>query len=279
MIFSRIYNVVARQKRFSDHPLLTAPPRQEHAALIAHLWAQGSVAHDHAMPADEKIKLAGMAFGTDEFAGDREVACFLASAATAADAETAAGLAADGGMTESQALERRSLLPAEAAVTLVAVPIHVGNRYCRYNPYHLRIVDREADGGGDGRTEVTTERAFDENQDDRGCWKAKVLPTELKVRKAGVPRPKGDDGGEGRNQDAEQAQADEPNALGVAEGVGGVERAYFSRKGVTFVNVHGETNFQLLDEWRQEKERFDTLSRMRFVRRYRVCRPFSGSNT
>lgn len=109
------------------------------------------------------------------------------------------------------------------------------------------------------------EGVSDDDQDVSGYCEDEDL--ELSLRKEGVPRPKGDGGGDRGNQELGQAPADEPNGLGAAGGEGGVERAYFSLKGVTYVNVHGETSFQPLEEWRQEKERFDTLRRMRFVRR------------
>lgn len=262
-------------------PLLSAPPRakpQEHAALISHLWAQGSVACANGRPAEERNSLACIAFGTDEFAGDREVACFLASAAAAAEAEaaataTAASLAAAGpglpvgGVAGPQTLVRWSLLLPEAAVTLVAVPVHTGNPSCRYNPYHMRIVGREVDGGGQRGSEEIVDGVSEECQDAFDCWQDEDLAEELSLRTEGVPRPKGDDGGERGDQRLAQAQADEPNSLAVAEGGGDVERAYFSLNGVTFVNVHGETSFQPLEEWHQEKQRFDTLRQMKFVRR------------
>eukprot|EP00752_Nemacystus_decipiens_P006721 g6044.t1 len=89
----------------------------EHAAVLKNLWAHGSVARGNERPDDEQNDLAAIAFGTDEFAGDREVACFLASgvaasAASAAAAEAAAWLPA-GGMAKPQTLERPSMLPAE----------------------------------------------------------------------------------------------------------------------------------------------------------------------
>lgn len=171
-------------------------------------------------------------------------------------------------MAGTQTLERWSLLPSEAAVTLVAVPIHASNPSCRYNPYHLRIVGREVDGGGGRKAEEIIGGVSDNVQDDFGLLEDEDLPEELPLRKDGVSRSKGDCGGERGNQELGQVQAVEPNAVGVAEGDRGVERVYFSLKGVTYVNVYGETNFQPLEEWRREKERFDTLRRMTFVRRY-----------
>lgn len=241
------------------YPTPTTP--QEHAALIEHLWAQGGVACENGRPAEDRSNLACIAFGSDEFAGDREVACFLASAAAMAEAEAAAASAAVSlaaavvgphaeGMAGSQTLARCSLLPRAAAVTLVAVPIHTANPCCRYDPYHLRIVGREVDGGAEGRTEENMEIIAGDDED---------LANVLSPRKEG--------GGEQGKQELGHARADELRAVGVAEGAGGLERAYFSLKGVTYINVHGDTNFQPLEEWRQEKERFDTLRRMSFVRR------------
>lgn len=171
------------------------------------------------------------------------------------------------GVAGSQTLQRRSLLPREATVTLVAVPVHTDNLSCRYNPYHLRIIGREVDGGGERTAEELMEGVFEDSQDDFDYWEDEDLPEELSPRKEGAARPKGDGGGERGNQELEQAQAGELNAHGVVGGRAGVERAYVSLKGVAYVNVHGETSFQSLEEWRNEKERFDTLRRLTFVRR------------
>eukprot|EP00903_Cladosiphon_okamuranus_P016193 g14943.t2 len=248
----------------------------DHAALIEDLWAQGGVACENGRPAEERNRLACIAFGTDEFAGDREVACFLASAAAAAAAETAATVVAEslaaatatgslvGGMAAPKALDRWSLLPPEAAVTLVAVPIHAGNPSCRYNPYHLKIVGREVDGGGERRTVEIMERESDDSQDAFGFREDENLPEEPLPREED---PSGlNDDGDGERGNQELGQADESSTFGVAKGGESVERAWFSLKGVTYVNVHGETHFQPLEEWRLEKERFDTLCRMKFVR-------------
>lgn len=273
---------IEQVEKYSDRscqrPSRASTP-QEHAALIEELWAQGGVDCENGRPAEQRNSLASIAFGADEFAGDREVACFLASAAATAAAETAATAAAEslaaaastgplvGAMAASQTLDRWSLLPPEAAVTLVAVPIHAGNPSCRYNPYHLKIVGREVDGAGERRTEEIMGRQSADSQDAFGLLEDGDLPEEPLSRKESPSGLQGDGGGERGNQELGQAQADEPNTLGVAKGGADVERAYFSLKGVTYVNVHGEAHFQPLEEWRQEKERFDTLRRMKFVRR------------
>lgn len=175
-------------------------------------------------------------------------------AAAAATAMSLAAAKADSpaeGIAGTQTLQRWSLLPPEAAVTLVAVPIHTDIPSRRYNPYHVRIIGREVDDGGERRTEELMEGVPGNSQYDFGGWEDEDLPEELSPRKESVAGPNGDDRG---NQELGQTQAD-------------VERAFFSLKGVTFVNVHGETSFQPLEEWRQEKERFDTLRRLTFVRR------------
>ena len=226
-------------------PLRTCSP-QEHAALIEQLWAQGSVALENGRPVDEKESLACIAFGTDDFAGDREVACFLTSAAALAEVETAATATATSlaaaktgppgeEVAVSQTLQRWSLLPPGAAVTLIAVPIHTDKPSCRYNPYHLRIIGREVDGAAERRPEEVMVEDTDDSYDDLDYCEDESLREEMSPRQEGVARPNGDGGGERGKQERGQAQADEPNAYGVAGGGADIERAYFSLKGAAYV--------------------------------------------
>lgn len=231
----------------------------------------------------EENSPASIVFGRDEFAGDREIACFLDTAAAIAEAEAAAAAQATAlatataeppvsGTAEAHTLERWSLLPPEAGLTLVAVPIHTLDPSRRYNPYHLRIVDREVDGGGRRGREEGMQEVFDCNQDLSGGWDGADLPDEAVLSETRVTFALGGGGGGGRGHhepEPEEAPGYERNSLPVEGERRGrdVERAYFSLKGVTFVNVHGETSFQPLEEWRQEKKWFDHLGGMGVIRR------------
>lgn len=230
----------------------------------------------------EKNGPARIVFGTDEFAGDREIACFLDTAAAIAETEaakvaqvtalaTATAELPVSGTAEAHTLERWSLLPPEAGVTLVAVPIHALDPSRRYNPYHLRIVDREVDGGGRPGRQEGMQEVCGCNQDIAGDWDGEELPDEAVLSEPRVSFARGGgNGGRGHHKpELEEAPGYEINILGVGGERRGcdVERAYFSLKGVTFVNVHGETSFQPLEEWRQEKKWFDHLCGMSFVRR------------
>lgn len=252
---------------------------QDPAELLEILWGQGSESAAHGRHELANDNLARTLFGKDEFAGDREIACFLASAAAAAEAEaassaTAASLAAatakfpaqeTGGTHSSQ---RPPLLIPKATISLVAVPIHADDPSRRYNPYHLRIVSREVEGGlGAGRGDD-----LEGMPDDDG----ETSGNSSNEDSSGKPLPRGKNTscppqGNHRRRSAEQRGAP-GTALGVEEKQGqddcrDIERAYICSVGVTYVNVHGETTFQSLNQWSKEKERFDTLSRMRFVRR------------
>lgn len=249
---------------------------KEHAELIESLWTQGSV-----LGHVEKNNPARVVFGTDEFAGDREIACFLATAAAMAEIEAAAAAQTTAcaaataelsvsGTAEAHTLERWSLLPPEAGSILVAVPLHAGDLSRRYNPYHLRIVDRVVEGGGrQGRREGTKEM-FDGDHEISGNWNGEELPEKASLSETRVTFALDSGGGERGcyKKEPEQAPGYEKKCFGVEEERRecDVERAYFSLQGVTFVNVHGETSFQSLEEWRLEKERFDHLYGMSFVR-------------
>ncbi|CAB1111071.1 unnamed protein product [Ectocarpus sp. CCAP 1310/34] len=250
------------------------------AELLEILWGQGSVTAVHGKHELANDNLARTLFGNDEFAGDREIACFLASAAAAAEAEaassaTASSLAAatakfpaqeTGGAHSSQ---RPPLLIPKATISLVAVPIHADDPSRRYNPYHLRIVSREVDGGlGAGRRDDLKGMPDDDGETSGNSSSEDSLGERLpRWKKASCP-PQGNH----RRGSAEQRGSPGP-ALWVEEKQGqddcrDIERAYICSDGVTYVNVHGETTFQSLNQWSKEKERFDTLSRMRFVRSY-----------
>ncbi|CAM9191667.1 unnamed protein product [Ectocarpus sp. 4 AP-2014] len=250
------------------------------AELLEILWGQGSVSVAHGRHELAHAKLARTLFGKDEFAGDREIACFLASAAAAAEAEaassaTAASLAAatakfsaqETGETHSS--QRSPLLLPKATISLVAVPIHADDPSRRYNPYHLRIVSREVDRGlGAGRRDDLKGMPDDDGETSGNSSNEDSFGEPLpRWQKASCP-PQGNH----RRRSAEQ-RGSPGTALGMEkkQGQGGcrdIERAYICSDGVTYVNVHGETTFQSLNQWSKEKERFDTLSRMRFVRSY-----------
>lgn len=201
----------------------------------------------------------------------------MAAAAQATALAAAAAELPATGTAEAYTMERWSLLPPEAGVTLVAVPIHTGDPSRRYNPYHLRVVGREVDGGDRLGTREGKKEVFDGNQEIIGDWDGEQLLDEALLSETRVAF--GQDGGGGwrghhgpkpePEPEPEQAPGYERKRFGVegerrkCDG----ERAYFSLQGVTFVNVHGETSFQPLEEWRQEKERFDQLHGMSFFRR------------
>lgn len=270
--------LVANGPPFFSH-LSPRRNNQDPVELLEILWGQGSVSAAHGRRELANDHLARTLFGNDEFAGDREIACFLASAAAAAEAEaassaTAASLAAATVKFPAQETEglhssqRPLLLLPKATISLVAVPIHADDPSRRYNPYHLRIVSREVDGGlGAGRGD-DLEGMLDDDGETSGNSSdedssGEPLPRE---RKVSCP-PQGND----RRRSAEK-RGTSGTALGVEERQGpddcrDIERAYICSDGVTYVNVHGETTFQSLNQWGQEKERFDTLCRMRFVRR------------
>lgn len=251
---------------------------KDSSALVEYLWTHDRVDVPNESPtAVDKNCLACILFGKDEFAGDREIACFLAWVArpaevqAAASAKAASSAAATTGLPgEGSGLhaagERSSLTSPEATVTLVAVPVHTGNPSRRYNPYHLRVVGREGgkSGARGGGKDVEERLMLDGSQDPFGVWDTD-LPLESSPRESGVSGLPSADAASRGYQGQSQASLNERSALEEQET--DVERAYFSSKGVTFVNMHGETNFHGLEEWRREKDRFDTLCRMKFVRR------------
>lgn len=219
---------------------------------------------------------------TDEFAGDREIAYFLASAAATAEAETAAVAAttsvaaADSGVSdEVPASTTASPLSPRPTMTLVAIPVHARDPSQRYNPYHLRIVSREMDGGEQWGGAM--EGVSGGQEDVCGKW-GDALTTGPLLGEASAGYPAQDDGGR-REGNAERQRAPGYEVHGdEAEPEGGqgdgrdVERAYINVKGVTYINKYGETSFQPPDEWVQEKERLDAMRQMRFVRRYSSCK-------
>lgn len=155
-------------------------------------------------------------------------------------------------------------------VTLRAVPVHVDNADRLYNPYHLRIVGREVDcsnrpGKGQGRkdADVASNESF--VGDD------KMVDGFV----SGGENSGYYDDGLGRSADQDEWVSGfegegAGNSTDVGEGdghTGGMEMASFRARGVTYVNTYGETSFQLLEDWRRDKERFDVLSRKNFCRR------------
>jgi len=248
-------------------------------SLVEYVWTQDRVAVPNGSPTGVgKNGLASILFGNDEFAGDREIAYFLDWVTRAAEPQTAAsptvasfaaattGLPAEGSAGVHAAEGRLSSTSPETRVTLVAVPVHTGNPSCRYNPYHLRIVGREGDKCGvrDGEEDMGERLMLDGSQDVYGVWETD-LPLEPSPRASGIAGLTSA-GGAGREyQGQDQASVNDRSEL-VEEEIDD-ERVYFSSKGVTLINIHGETSFHGLEEWRREKDRFDTLSRMKFVRR------------
>lgn len=252
---------------------------QDPAELLEILWGQGSVSAAHGRRELANDNLARALFGNDEFAGDREIACFLASAAAAAEAEaassaTAASLAAATAKfpaqetAGTQSSQRPPLLLPKATISLVAVPIHADDPSRRYNPYHLRIVSREVDGDlGAGRGDVLEGMPDDDGETSGNSSDEDLSGNPLPREKKASCHPQGS----GRRRSAERRgtpgtglEAEEKQAQ---DDCRDIERAYICSDGVTYVNVHGETTFQPLNQWGLEKERFDTLCRMRFVRR------------
>lgn len=232
---------------------------QGHAAHLEYLRILGSISLADGGPESTNNPTRAI-FGADEFAGDMEIAYFVACAAAAAAATrtaattsstsaTAAGAIPAKGTT--QAVER-SVLLSLSKITLRAVPIHAGDTGRRYDPYHLCIVHREVDRGRQGQGEggrvpsqATTgeDTMYVEDDPDQRDKEEDSLPG---FDRAGLGAKGG--GGAGNGQD--------------------IEVACFCETGVTYVNLHGETSFQPLDEWHREKERFDILCRMDFFRRY-----------
>lgn len=177
-----------------------------------------------------------MIFGTDKSAGDREIAFFAAAASA-------------GKATSLTVIQQETVLKTALAkgVTLRAVPLHVGDSSQRYNPYHLRVVHREMDAnleslgtldnhcysGGDGSVHhrFGGTHPEDSNEENRACG----FEAGDSTIKAGYDR-----------------------------GQTGVEVAAFRESGVVYVNVHGETSFQSLEDWSREKERYDKISQMTF---------------
>ena len=149
----------------------------------------------------------------------------------------------------SQRLEREAPSPTKG-VTLRAVPVHAGNALRRYNPYHLRLVHREVEGVPKERCtyrEVDTDESSGDRDDAR--VKNTVLgayPKDCVVGTLGE---------------------ESSRTMGHNQRESGVEVAVFHGRGVVYLNIHGETSFQSLDEWRRDKERYDKLSQMAFCRR------------
>lgn len=215
--------------------------------------------------------------GTDEFAGDREIAYFLASAAAMAETEAAAVAATASlatahpesaeGLTATMTASPQTPRPA---TTLVAVPMHASDPSQRYNPYHLRIVSREVDGGEQWGCEI--EGTSDGQQEACSKWGGVSSERPLPQETSAACPPRDDGGGREGNAARQRAPGyevhdDEEEKEGTQGDVRDVERAYINVKGVTYISKYGETSFQPLDEWRQEKERLDAMRQMRFVRR------------
>lgn len=223
-------------------------------------------------------------FGTDEFAGDREIECFIAqvrasTTTTAAVDAASSSLAADtstsmqnGVQPEGPITTIRPPVPAWLTVTLRAVPWHADDPECRYNPYHLRIIGRELSQHGNGVVD-NGEDLLNSSENIGGS------DPELDFDRTAIPRHNstcyGDDDFDGGRDEAEWA----PGFEGEGDGIDGkgerhaseraieVEIATFCAKGVAHVNLHGETSFFTLEQWCLEKRRFDAMSRMRFCSR------------
>ncbi|CAM9710944.1 unnamed protein product [Scytosiphon promiscuus] len=258
---------------------------QEHEARMERRIGQGhECLYGSRRPGTNGSRPASRGSPNDEFAGDREIAYFIASEAEAVEIPaTISPAAADPTFSEGRAAPTTaSPLSSWPATTLVAVPVHADDPSQRYDPYHLRIVSRELDGG---------ERwacAMEGISDDRGkfCGKWGDVSSEsplLRETSAACP-PQGDGGGRegdtrrqrapGYEVDGDEVEQEERQGDGRD-----VERAYINVKGVTYINKYGETSFQPLDEWRQEKERLDAMRQMNFVRSYPVWKYFRAITT
>lgn len=233
-------------------------------------------------------------FGSDEYAGDREIAYFISSVTAAAELAAATGGVATTTTTTSgscsptpeiaqNAVVERSPMTAPpssllGSVTLRAVPVHVDAPSRRYNPYHLRIVRREvSDGGGYRRRSGDSLGGRDGTMGGppataAGTWDNfevdDVSPPGAPGTGCTISPGDSKSGRGGKEQDWAPGVGSE--GLSGEEGFGGKTRqemTSFREKGVAVVNIHGETSFQSLDDWRREKERFDALSKMNLCRR------------
>lgn len=234
-------------------------------------------------------------FGTDEFAGDREIAFFIASVKEGAKFTAASSPAcltkapADGGGVVYERRATPSISTAENAellassvlgsINLRAVPVNANDASRRYNPYHLCVVRREVSGrsgGGDGGSGSAQPQLSSPTIDDDVPAPYHCGTDGVDVEHEAVV-PSYGRGGDGYcvGQDNDSwAPGYEMEAIGVPRGGKrfaelevGIEVVSFCAAGVTQVNIHGETSSQSLEEWRLEKDRFDALQRMSFCRR------------
>lgn len=143
--------------------------------------------------------------------------------------------AASAGKATSSTVIQHEAVPKMAltrGMTLRAVPLHAGDSSQRYNPYHLRVICREMDAdleslGGERSVHNRFGGVHPEDSNETGD----------STIKAGYDR-----------------------------GQTGVEVAAFHDSGVVYVNVHGETSFQSIEDWSREKERHGKISQMTFCR-------------
>lgn len=226
--------------------------------LVASFWRSGSIPRTSDGDAVGTVK--SMIFGTDESAGDREIAVFVAAALVAPLAVAPAK--ATSSTVKQHETARRSERKGPKTVltkgvTLRAVPLHVGDSSQRYNPYHLRVVRRQMDGdlesldtldncysGRDGSVSDRNEAGRVHNRFGG------THPEDINEKN----RACGFESGDSTMTEYDRGQT-------------GVEVAAFRDSGVVYVNVHGETSFQSLEDWRREKERYGKISQMSFCRR------------
>lgn len=240
-------------------------------------------------------------FGTDELAGDREIAFFITEAlatltstttitplATATDsgstnaAETKLDLSSQVGDSQMKINGSRPSIPPWLRVTIRAVPLHAGDPERRYNPYHLRIVGREQSsdgasnsldsGGGRNRSQMGPEIGGGCNNEGGSEFVRFHMESNLRGDEDGYAE---------RVNEGEWALGFEGEGGGpsrVGKGIGGegkggeevpvqMEIVSFCAEGVIHRNSHGEVHFLTLEDWSLEKKRFDAMSRMRVCSR------------
>lgn len=289
MFTSGIYNypfiaVPSKDARDRLTATFTDLQLQEHTALLDNLWGSGSgYVIDTSSSSVVATPSRRLIFGADEIAGDREIEFFIAevlasntTAAVEATLETAAADACTsmqhGAQTKGSITNIKSPTPVWLSVTLRAVPWHAGDPQRRYNPYHLRIIGRELSHHGSGATDIgedlrdSPENAVGSNH-ELG-FERPAVPGHM-----GVCYGDGDCHG-GRNKEKwtpgferEGSKIDGKGERHAGESATELEIATFSARGVTYVDLHGETSFFTLEEWCLEKRRFDAMSRMKFCSR------------
>lgn len=232
-------------------------------------------------------------FGTDEFSGDREIDFFISqvhasSEATIDDEAPSLSVAVDscsGSLptpnkagTQENASKLGAPIPTWLTVFIRAVPWHTTDDFeRRYNPYHLRIIGRELSPCPEGNHGVGVVEDLKNSITETGGGNNDF---EFQYdRMAGAVGENivyfGDGEFDGAIDEKERVSGfeKERDGLGargnasVEERVAKLEAVTFCSTGVTYVNLHGETNFLSLKDWCLEKQRFDAMSRMRICKR------------